>query len=264
MENFRSALQAAAALPGEKAEPALRSLLAASPALAPEEEGSARYSLGLALFQQGKNHEAREEMQRACALFKALPGPALALAKTALARVEMACDEIEASVATGREALELLERYLPEGDRRLAPSLFALSFGEYTARNLAQAEALNRKAMTLWEKERGSECLEVSTCLNNLGRIYEETDRLEEGIAYHKSALALRRKLLGEHPETAFSMGNLGTALASAGRWQEAADMLQSALDCYARFGQTTGESIEGLRRNLEICKSALAEAGTR
>ena len=54
-------------------------------------------------------------------------------------------------------------------------------------------------------------------------------------------------------------MGNLGTALASAGRWREAADMLEQAIACYARCGHTGGNDIEGYRRNLEVCRSALA-----
>ena len=111
----------------------------------------------------------------------------------------------------------------------------------------------------------------MSTCLNNLGRICEETGRPDEGIALHRAALDIRRKVLGDHPETAFSMGNLGTALASAGRGRlsslssslacrlSSADMLEQAIACYARCGHTGGNDIEGYRRNLEVCRSALA-----
>ena len=67
-----------------------------------------------------------------------------------------------------------------------------------------------------------------------------------------------RKELLGDHTETAFSLGNLGVALATAGQWQEAVDTLQEALDCYARAGHTTGPDIEGYRKNLEICRHAL------
>ena len=183
---------------------------------------------------------------------------------TALARAELACHDVARSVETGRRALELLRRYLPADDPRMAPSLFALSFGEYMARNLDRAEALNLQAKALWEKERGPESLEISTCLNNLGRIYEEAGRSEEGVAHHRAALAIRRKLLGDHPETAFSMGNLGTALAAASHWKEAADMLEEALACYARCGHTEGQDIEGYRYNLNICKRALSQEKPR
>ena len=84
-------------------------------------------------------------------------------------------------------------------------------------------------------------------------------NRPEEGIAHHRAALAIRRKVLGDHPETAFSAGNLGTALAAAGKWREATETLEEAIACYARCGHTAGNDIEGYRRNLDVCRSALA-----
>ena len=259
MERFRNAFNMARNLPDAQAEPALRDLLREYPALPAADEGGLRYALGLALFHQNRAEEAREEFSRACALLEQAPGPDLALAETALARAELACNDIDRSVETGRRAFELLQRHLPADDPRMAPSLFALSFGEYMARHLDRAEELNLRARDLWEKQRGPESLEVSTCLNNLGRIYEEAGRNEEGVAHHRAALAIRRNVLGDHPETAFSMGNLGTALAAAGHWQEAADMLEEAIACYARCGRTEGRDIDGYRYNLNICKKALS-----
>ena len=122
----------------------------------------------------------------------------------------------------------------------------------YMQRDLDGAEALLLKARDVFEKQSGDESrMDVSTCLNNLGRIHEERGDLEQGIALHRQAVAIRKELLGDHTETAFSLGNLGVALATAGQWQE-------ALDCYARAGHTTGPDIEGYRKNLEICRHAL------
>ena len=103
--------------------------------------------------------------------------------------------------------------------------------------------------------------MNVSTCLNNLGRIYEERGLLEEGIGFHRRSLTIRRETLGEHPETAFSLGNLGTALASAGQWAEAAEVLEECVACYSRQGIDTPQ-VDGYRRNLEICRMALADLG--
>lgn len=260
MEQFRAAFNTAKHLPDAQAETMLRDLLSQYPALPPAEEGNVRYSLAMAMLRQDKRDEAREELERCCRLLEHTSGAELALAMTALARVQLACRDTEQSVNTGRSALALLRSRLAPDDPRLAPSLFSLSFGEYEARHLPQAEALCLEAKALWEKRNGPECLEISTCLNNLGRIYEEMGRQEDGIAHHRAALAIRRRLLGDHPETAFSMGNLGTALAAAGKWAEAVSMLEDAIACYARCGHTSGGDIEGYRRNLHICRNALAQ----
>ena len=140
-----------------------------------------------------------------------------------------------------------------------AKALFSRSWEAYEQRRLFDAENLTRQAKELWEQELGRDSLQVSTCMNNLGRICEETDRAEEGIVWHRAALAIRQKLLGDHPETAFCYGNLGTALAMAGYLQEAVEMLNAAVSCFEKCG-TRGHDLEGYRRNLEICRAALAE----
>ena len=58
-----------------------------------------------------------------------------------------------------------------------------------------------------------------------------------EGIALHRQAVALRTRLLGDHEDTAFSLGNLGVALASGGEWQEAAATLEQAVAMYEKLG---------------------------
>ena len=262
MENFFAALHAARHLPEAQAETALRALMREHPDLAPEEEGSLRYALALVLIHQNKNAEACEMLKAAVELL-AGTDEQRALAMTALARAELACGDLKSSLETGSKALVLLHSCLSPDDARLAPSVFSLSFAEYEARRLDRAEALCLEAKALWERQKGPESIEVSTCLNNLGRIYEEMGREEEGIAHHHAALAIRLKVLGDHPETAFSMGNLGTALAAAGKWQEAASMLENAIDCYARCGHVEGRDIEGYRRNLNVCKNALSQGAS-
>ena len=141
-----------------------------------------------------------------------------------------------------------------------ARQLFARSWAAYSQGELLEAEKLTLEAKAIWEKEMGPESLPVSTCLNNLGRICEETDRPEEGIAWHRAALALRKRLLGDHPETAFCYGNLGTALAMAGHLEEAVETLAAAVECFERCGDNGGHDVSGYKRNLEICRNALAE----
>jgi len=186
--------------------------------------------------------------------------PLQGLILTALCKARMQYGDLQNSIIAGRRALPLLRQSLPKTDGRLPSSIFTVAFAEYVTRNLSVAERLTMEAKDLWTAQNGSDCIEVSTCLNNLGRICEESGRMAEGIAYHKGALAIRRAKLGIHPETGFSLGNLGTALASNGQWKEAAATLQECLDCYAACGRSGGHDIEGYRANLEICRQALAE----
>ena len=144
-----------------------------------------------------------------------------------------------------------------------ARHLFTLGWNAYGRGDLLEAEKLTLEAMAIWEKEMGPESLPVSTCLNSLGRICEETDRPEEGIAWHRKALALRKKLLGDHPETAFCYGNLGTALAANGQFEEAIDMLAAAVETFEKCGKTNGHDVEGYKRNLAICVDALSKPKT-
>ncbi len=140
--------------------------------------------------------------------------------------------------------------------------LFARSWAAYSQGDLKEAEEFTLQAKAIWEKEMGPESLPVSTCMNNLGRICEETDRPEEGIEWHRKALTLRKKLLGDHPETAFCYGNLGTALAAHGKFEEAIDILSAAITIFEKCGNTNGHDVEGYRRNLAVCVEALTRPG--
>ena len=143
-----------------------------------------------------------------------------------------------------------------------ARQLFARSWAAYSQGELKEAEEFTLKAKAIWEQEMGPESLPVSTCMNNLGRICEETDRAEEGIEWHRKALALRQKLLGDHPETAFCYGNLGTALAANGQFEEAIDVLSAAINLFEKCGNTNGHDVEGYRKNLDVCVAALTRPG--
>ena len=143
-----------------------------------------------------------------------------------------------------------------------ARQLFARSWAAYSQGELKEAEEFTLQAKAIWEQEMGPESLPVSTCMNNLGRICEETDRADEGIEWHRKALALRQKLLGDHPETAFCYGNLGTALAANGQFEEAIDVLSAAINLFEKCGNTNGHDVEGYRRNLAVCVDALSKPG--
>ena len=245
----------------EKAKDVFRQL-ASQPDLDAIQRGRACYALGTVLYTLHEFQEGCKELDKAWQHFSAELGaehPATTRVLILLARCHVAMDDMETGNKLGRQVLDILRRTAKPDDPQLAAACFFLSSGVYQVGQLDEAEALTKEAMGIWERQFGHRSVEVSTCLNNLGRIEEERGHLAKGIALHKEAVSIRKERLGNHRETAFSLGNLGTALASAGHWQEAADTLEEALACYAAVGVTSGFEIEGYRANLALCRKALA-----
>lgn len=144
-----------------------------------------------------------------------------------------------------------------------APEMAAVYFGvsslHYRLGDFHEAERLTLLAKEIWERPGTRNPEKAATCLNNLGRIYEERGETEKGIETHKQAVAARRELPNK-ADLAFSLGNLGVALAQAGRWREAAENLADAVDLYSDLGLGESREARGYAANLEICRRALAE----
>lgn len=166
------------------------------------------------------------------------------------------------SAAVGEEAARLAEALFGPRSPELAGALLRLSAAPYRARDLAAAEALIRRAKAIWEAQPGPTPQEVGTCLNNLGRIHEERGDMAAGIAFHRQAVAFRRTL-PDREDLAFSLGNLGVALAQDGQWREACAALEEALELYAALGRGNCREARGYADNLAVCRRALhAETG--
>ena len=176
-----------------------------------------------------------------------------------LAFALLAGGRLEESIALARTAVAGLEEVHGPDAPQVAEALLRLSAAWYRQGSYDRAEDCMRRAQAIWEKIGNRE--KLGTCLNNLGRICEERGQLAEGIALHRKALAMRQQAQGEHEDTAFSHGNLGVALATAGQWAEAEEHLRAAVDMYERLGKGECPEAQGYRRNLEICLQAQAEA---
>lgn len=163
----------------------------------------------------------------------------------------------EESVTVGEEAVRLAEAAFGPQSPDLAGALLRLSTAIYRRRDLPAAEALIRRAMSIWEAQPGHSPQEVGACLNNLGRIHEELGDLAAGIAFHRQAVAFRRTLPNRE-DLAFSLGNLGTALAQDGQWHEACAALGESLELYAALGKGDGPEARSHAQNLAVCRHAL------
>lgn len=219
--------------------------------------------MGRANFALQQPDAAVKALEESVALLRATMGataPMTLGAMQNLAHALLGLEKVEESLELGREALRLTVETCGSDSPQTAEAQLRLSSAYYRKRDFDRAESLLRTAKEIWEKQ-GFLVPQLGVCLNNLGRICEERGELDAGIALHRQAVALRRELLGEHEETAFSLGNLGVALASAGQWVEASAILQDSVEMYDRLGLGKGAEAQSYRKNLEICHQARAAA---
>ena len=219
--------------------------------------------LGRALLALKRPQEACASMEQALAVARGAYGNnsllTLGIVQN-LAHVQLESGNARQSEVLGREAASLCEAVHGADSPHLAEALLHLSAACYRQQKLDDAQHCLQRAMQIWQAQ-PEPSPRLGTCLNNLGRIEEEKGNHAQGIALHREALALRRSLLGEcHEDTAFTLGNLGVALAASGQWHEAADILESAQACYARLGRYKCPEAEGYRKNLAVCRKALGQ----
>jgi tetratricopeptide (TPR) repeat protein len=74
----------------------------------------------------------------------------------------------------------------------------------------------------------------VALSLNNIGVALRVLGKTEEGLAYYKQALEIRKALYGDkHPNVATGLNNIGATLLSWGQLQKALTACQQALKIY-------------------------------
>ncbi len=149
-------------------------------------------------------------------------------------------------------------RKLAPGTSREADALVSLAEHYYEQSLFSDADKLLLDALALYEKNEGRRSFGVSTCLNNLGRSSENQNDLEKGAVYLEEAASIREELLGVHPDSAFTLLNYGTCLASLGQYMKAAQTLAHCAAVYEALGLSDSPYAVAARKNLELCSSAL------
>lgn len=187
-------------------------------------------ALGRALLALKRPHEARATMEQALELARSVYGNSHAghIAEN-FAHVQLESSNAQQSEALGRGHKPV--KPCTTNSPHLAEALLHLSAAYYRQQKLDKAQHCLQRAMQIWQTQ-PEPSPRLATCLNNLGRIEEEKGNHAQGIALHRKTVAAQRA--GESADTAFSLGNLGVALAASGQWHEALDILESALACYA------------------------------
>ncbi len=117
-------------------------------------------------------------------------------------------------------------------------------------RNWSAAETDLREALSVREALLGEESIPVADILNDLPMILLQTNKREEAEEMARRALELRRKLLGEHRDTATSLTGLAMLLSNRGEFDEAREMLLESLTMRRKIFGPDGAGVgDSLRR---------------
>jgi tetratricopeptide (TPR) repeat protein len=94
-----------------------------------------------------------------------------------------------------------------------------------------EAEAFERKALAMDEKQFGDNSTQVSLRLNNLAQTLQDTNRLGEAEPLMRRALAIDEQSFGpDHPDVAIDLNNLAQLLQATNRLGEAEPLMRRAL----------------------------------
>lgn len=158
------------------------------------------------------------------------------------------------AIPYAQRELEILKSIYPDSDKRIAYALLSLAKHHYELGRFDLAKEMLQDCQNRFSQIEGPRGLGVSACLNNFGRILENQGATAEAIPLYQEAVSIRRELLGQHEDTAFTLLNLGTALADLGLFKEAAEVLRECRDMYLDLGLEDSPYLEAARSNLLLC----------
>lgn len=164
----------------------------------------------------------------------------------------------EEAIPCSQRELDIVTANTPEGGTAIADALVTLAEHHYEQGRFDVAELQVQRALDIYEAADGHHSLGVSTCLNNLGRIYENRNQNKEGVKFLEEAATIRKDILGTHPDTAFTLLNYGTGLAALDKFLDASRVLAKAAEMYSALGMDDNQYARAARDNLKVCQAHL------
>ena len=171
--------------------------------------------LGAVLQSEGKVSAAADRFRQALAIGNLLPGRSdtrLAETLTNLAAVLRLSGNFQEAERHLTDAVALLEKLPSTQNGVLLPralndfGLLARAEGDD-----ARAEAMFRRALSLWKNSVGIEQPEYASGLSNLGLVYQDRHRLRQARELYSQALRIHESRLGPHsPQVGNDLVNLG------------------------------------------------------
>lgn len=119
-------------------------------------------------------------------------------------------------------ALQEAEQF-PEGDPRLTVSLESLAEFYWTQHKHAQAEALCRRILKIYEAALGKDHIDVAILANNLAMLCHLQKKYVEAESLYKQTLSIKTRELGsDHPDVIKVLENYANLLTATHRAAEA------------------------------------------
>ena len=169
-------------------------------------------------------------------------------------RILLFAGDIEQAEAIANEGIGIMQTAEGTTADDMAHAFLNLSSILYAKKDLENASLVLMEAITIWTHENGPESPEIADCLGNLGRLREEQGKPEEAIELHQQAIDIKKKVFGDHEQTAFSLMNKGLAHMLAQQFPEAKANLEEAIECCKSIGQEDSEMAKACEQNLRIC----------
>lgn len=161
--------------------------------------------------------------------------------------------EFDRAEAELREALALHRRMGDRADRLREAMVLDFLAHVILDRDGDAEEAAGyyRQSLELKRQALGDNDLLVAESRNNLAQALQLLEQFDDAEAAFRESLAVFRRELGDDPEVAMVIGNLGVLLAETGRAEEAEDALREALEIDLRHYQPDHRAIAQDRDNL-------------
>ena len=174
------------------------------------------------------------------------PSPALTMSQ--LATVLGNLGEAEEAEPMFLEALTLQRKLLPEGHPEIATTLANMASFFNRLRRYDEAAPCLEQALALRLQAYDEEHPAVLTTRQQIAVVELGRGNSKAAEAQFRTLLKLRRKVRGDHPETAGSLLSLATCIARQGRPEEAIPMFRESA---AMFRRTLPEGHETVARPL-------------
>ncbi|MCB1054360.1 MAG: tetratricopeptide repeat protein, partial [Acidobacteria bacterium] len=192
-------------------------------------------TLGLIYRNQGLLERARDLLERTVELARRVHGPEhlqTARARNSLGMVQTDLGEYEASERSFLEAIEVLERHLPESRADLGLALSSLGQLYRVEGRTDSAEGPLRRSVELAEPEGGTV---LAHRLGHLATVRQRQGDLEEAEALARRAVDISWSLAGGEMALAETSNALGEVLRNKTEYREAEEHLRRALEIYRR-----------------------------